>query len=203
MRSGETDSLKWSATWAPKEGEKACGDLYFVKEFEETVILAAIDGLGHGEKAFHASEKAKESLEQYAGETLLSVINRCHKDLQNTRGVVMSLAQFNSQEHTMSWASVGNVEGRLIRNKRDTVRAREELMLRGGVVGYRLPSLQSSMFSVSHGDLVIFITDGVRREFLEDLSVNTTTQEIGKQVAVRHFKGNDDALVLAARYRGK
>ena len=54
----------------------------------------------------------------------------------------MSLASFNALDGAMTWLGVGNVTGLLLRADAGAERKRESLLLRGGVVGYRLPPLR-------------------------------------------------------------
>lgn len=44
------------------KGQKLCGDAYFIKEFENRIFIAVIDGLGHGPDAAAASNAAVEHI---------------------------------------------------------------------------------------------------------------------------------------------
>lgn len=182
----------------PKEGEYCSGDRYLVKEAGDKVLTAAIDGVGHGEKARHAAQQALGSLESFKGEPLIPLVEQCHKALRNTRGVVMSLALFDTAVHTMSWISVGNVDGVLI--KAGGEEKNKNIVLRGGIVGYKLPSLRASVLPVSPGDLLILTTDGVKGEYIDSVSHEKTTGEIVDYISSNFFKPLDDALVFTARY---
>ncbi|HXE41852.1 MAG TPA: hypothetical protein VN516_02420, partial [Candidatus Baltobacteraceae bacterium] len=69
-------------------------------------------------------------------------------------------------------------------------------------VGYQLPSLQASVVPISHGDLLVFATDGVHAGFDQRTNLTETPKQIADGIMSRHFKGTDDALVLAVRYLG-
>lgn len=182
----------------PKEGEDYCGDRYLVKEAGDKVLTAAIDGVGHGEKAGNVAQRALRSLESFKGEPLIPLVEQCHKALRNTRGVVMSLALFDTAAHTMSWISVGNVDGVLI--KAGGEENNKNIVLRGGIVGYKLPSLRTSVLPVSPGDLLILTTDGVKGEYIDSVFHEKTTGEIVNYISSNFFKPLDDALVFTARY---
>jgi hypothetical protein len=49
---------------------------------------------------------------------------------------------------------------------------------------------------------VIFATDGVAQCFADDLDVSGTAAEIAERIMRRHWKANDDALSVVARYLG-
>ncbi len=97
------------------KGQTVSGDTPAVVEFSDGVLVAAIDGLGHGSEAAKASQRAAEALCSCADQSVTSVVKQCHQQLQNTRGVVMSIASFNATDNTMTWLAVGNVEAYLLR----------------------------------------------------------------------------------------
>ena len=102
----------------------------------------------------------------------------------------------------MNWLGVGNVEGRLFRADPNVTPAHENILLRGGLVGYQLPSLQASVLPIMRGDLLVFATDGLHVGFDQRINLTETPKQIADGIMKRHFKGNDDALVLAVRYLG-
>ena len=102
----------------------------------------------------------------------------------------------------MTWLGVGDVEGRLLRVQ-GSVRARtESLLLRGGVVGARLPTLMAEVIPIQRGDTLILATDGVRSDFLDAPLPVLRPRELADHVLGRFRTQTDDALVLVARYLG-
>ena len=99
----------------PIAGEAVPGDLHLVQPFERGVLLAAIDGVGHGAEATTAAQMAAAILERHAQETVISLVNRCHQALRQTRGVVMTVASLDAVDNTITWLGVGNVAGLLLR----------------------------------------------------------------------------------------
>jgi phosphoserine phosphatase RsbX len=181
-------------------GETVSGDLHLVKAIGHEVLVAVVDGVGHGEEAAEASKIAIRTLQAAAGESLIGLVQRSHEALRFTRGVVMSLASFSALDSTMTWLGVGNVEGCLLHRTAHVVPAQEGLLLRGGVVGDRLPRLAASIIQVSEGDLLILATDGIRPGFADNLNPNEPPQHIADRILANHGWGTDDALVLVARY---
>jgi phosphoserine phosphatase RsbX len=194
--------LEWGVATAALPGQAGSGDECLVKSFASGVLVAAIDGLGHGEEAGAAARIAVRTLEQHAHESVIFLVKRCHTSLRRTRGVVMSLASFSARDETMTWVGVGNVEGLLLGADPGSRPRREVLLLRGGVVGDLLPTLHASLIPVMRGDTLIFATDGVRSSFLDDLVPGDPPQQMANRILARHGKGTDDALVLVARYLG-
>jgi len=112
----ERTLIDWSVAAQPISGETVSGDLHLVIPFDDRVLVAVIDGVGHGAEAAAAARAAADILLNYAGESTSSLIQRCHQALLLTRGVVLTVAKLNPAENTMTWLGVGNVEGRLLRS---------------------------------------------------------------------------------------
>jgi negative regulator of sigma-B (phosphoserine phosphatase) len=179
------------------------GDLHVVVPGAQTVLVAAIDGLGHGHEAALAARAAASILVQYGHEPLIELMQRCHEGLRRTRGVVLSMASFDLRASTMAWLGVGNVEGVLFRADGSVGRQKDSLILRGGVVGYQIPPLRPAEHQLGVGDLLVFATDGVRTGFSASAPVALDVQEIADAILARHGKTTDDAMVVVVRYLGR
>ena len=142
--------IEWGVAVQPLEGEAESGDQYVVQPFPKGVLVAAVDGLGHGPEAAAAARSAVAILKDYAHEPVISLLRRCHERLIRTRGVVMSLASFNALDSTMTWLGVGNVEGLLLRADVAANPPRENVLLRSGVVAANCPR-STRRFSLSPG----------------------------------------------------
>ncbi len=72
---------------------------------------------------------------------------------------------------------------------------------RGGVIGHLLPQLYAAEASLRAGDTLVLATDGVAyQSHLVDHFA--PAQDNADRILETARKGNDDALVLVARYRG-
>jgi negative regulator of sigma-B (phosphoserine phosphatase) len=194
--------IEWAtAGRALGEGEPS-GDQYVVRQFAGGVLLGVLDGLGHGREAADAADAAVDTLEQHPEEPIVPLVRRCHEALRGSRGVAMSLASIDSVDHSMTWIAVGNVEGVLHRRDAGAVVRWERLLLRGGVIGYQLPSLRASLTSVRTGDMLVFATDGLRSDFAEAIDPLASPRRNAERLLAEYARGTDDALVLVARYLG-
>lgn len=198
-----TPLIEWGVAGRTMEGQGESGDQYVLQPFPYGVLVGVADGLGHGTEAAIASTTAVATLKVAANEPVVSLLNRCHEALRSTRGAVISLASLNALDNTMSWISVGNVEGLLLRAKEGIGRDREYVLPRGGVVGYRLPPLQATVLMVEKGDTLIFATDGIHNGFADELVRSDPPQQIADYILRTHGKDTDDALVLVVRYLGE
>ena len=161
------------------------------------MLVAVVDGLGHGPEAASAAKTAIAVLEASGERELGARFLRCHERLRDTRGVVLSLALFATG--SLTWLGVGNVDGVLLRSG---FSAPEQLLVRGGVVGRRLPSLELSRLTVARGDTLILATDGIQSRFAEDPGAAFAAPPTAERILADHGKETDDALVLVVRYVG-
>jgi hypothetical protein len=197
-----TSSIEWGVAARSYDGGSESGDQYLVEPFSNGVLVAVIDGLGHGPRAATAGETAVVALKGHGHEPVGPLMKRCHEALRRTRGVVMSVASFNALSDTMTWVGVGNVKGLLLCAGGGGRVARERLLLQGGVVGYNLPTLRPVSVPVVRGDTLIFATDGLRSVFVEELTLGQAPQEMADRIFDQYRRGTDDAMVLVARYVG-
>ncbi|TMB43940.1 MAG: stage II sporulation protein E (SpoIIE) [Deltaproteobacteria bacterium] len=202
MEAVSTRLIEWGVAELALGGQVENGDCCVVQPFAGGVLLAAVDGLGHGHEAAAAARIAAATLGQFASEPLAALFYRCHEGLRHTRGVVMSLASFHAGEPTMAWCGVGSVAGVLQRVGPFGSPASDTLLLRSGVVGSHLPPLRASTYAVNPGDTLILATDGIRPGFAEELLPLVPPQPAADRILSRYARGTDDALVLVARYRG-
>ena len=194
-------AVEWGVASEPYPGYVGSGDLHVVKPFPGGLLVAVIDGLGHGGGAETAAKAAAVVIGKHAALPVTELFTRCHSELRKTRGVAMSLAVFTAGDR-MTWIGVGNVDGLLLRAGADGNRGREGLVSRGGVVGYQLPPLREHCLSVGKGDTVVFATDGIKSSFSQDLRAGRPPQRVADEVLGRYGKDTDDSLVLVARYLG-
>ena len=185
----------------PLPGQARSGDRAVLAEFAGGALVAAIDELGHGEKAADAAAIAADVLAERRDEEPEDLIEACHAALRLTRGVVMTLAWIDLAGGRMSWTGVGNVEGRLVHAAAGPLAPTEGAFTRGGVVGYNLPSVRVTSAALEPGDLLVLATDGVGSGFAEALAPGGAAQQIADRILAEHAKPADDALVVVVRYR--
>jgi len=193
-------AVEWSTAAATMPGETVSGDRHWAAPVANGMIFAVIDGLGHGAAAAAASKVAVAILQQFAGDPLIELLRRCHESLRATRGVTMSLAQLNTEHSVLTWIGVGNVESALLH--REPELPSDKLMLRSGVVGSHLPTLRAEELPIRPGDILTMVTDGVTTEHPMRVAMDAKIETMAEGILASARKGNDDALVLVARYRG-
>jgi negative regulator of sigma-B (phosphoserine phosphatase) len=195
--------IEWGVAAKEFSGEDESGDGHLVAPYSGGVLIAVVDGLGHGPIAAAVAKAAIATLEGHPQESVDLLVKRCHQVLRGTRGAVLSVAAFSARDEAMTWVGVGNVTGVLLRADQEAARPSESLLLRGGVVGYHLPSLFPVVLPVSAGDTLIFATDGLRSSFTEGVALDDSPQQIADHLLANYSRGTDDTLALVARYVGR
>lgn len=194
-------------------GQAESGDGCLVASLFEGVLIAAVDGLGHGTEAAQAANVAISVIRANAGEKdLARLMEYCHGKMTRTRGVAMTMAMLDIPRGTLRWLGVGNVAGTKFHTDPDAgdtpIMAtesngpsyrKEDVLLRGGVIGHTLPPLRTSEIPLARNDILIFATDGIRSDFREELDLDTPVQAIADGILTRCGKDTDDALVLVVR----
>lgn len=194
--------MEWSTAGRALPGQDVSGDRALVLDTGAGVLFAVLDGLGHGAPAAEAADRAMAILTENCGEPLDVLMVLCHRAMVETRGAAVSLALIEPGE-TLQWLGVGNVDSRLLTLGPAGAELRATMLLTGGIVGYRLPShLQPQTLPIRPGDLLLMATDGIVAVGPESLDLAKTATAIAGDLLARDAKDTDDALVLAARFRG-
>jgi len=197
-----TPPVEWAAAARPMDPREVSGDQYLVRATPHGVLVVVADGVGHGREAAEAARTAIALIADAEGDGLIGALDRCHQGLKLTRGAALSLAWFDGTRRDMTWIGIGNVTGVLVRSS-DGEERQETLLLRGGVLGRNLPVLRAETLTVFPGDTLVLATDGIRPGFTDQLRSTGSPQQIADHILAVHGTGDDDALVMVARYRGR
>lgn len=185
-------------TWQQNcPGQNVCGDRYFTQQAEKTLTVAVIDGLGHGEAAAHAADKAVKVLESTAA-GLSESIPMIHKELLGTRGVVLGIARINCDTGKINYIGIGNIYTYVV--YRDHVRM---LVTAEGFLGYRLPKFHEHLLEMENVQQLIMVSDGIATMPGKELfkmgwrNAADIAQSIGKKWGMH----NDDETVVVVKKR--
>lgn len=194
--------IEWGMAAKLFPGEDRSGDRHVLVQDRRRVLMAVIDGMGHGAGAADAAQAAAEVIEEHAKEPLDEIFGRCHLRLSRTRGAAISMACFNAATQALEWLGVGNVMAALWRGPALSDSRNADLLVRSGVVGLQLPSLTVSSTNVSNGDVLALATDGISTGFVEDVNLGANLQREAPRILADYQIANDDALVLLVRFKG-
>jgi serine phosphatase RsbU (regulator of sigma subunit) len=181
-----------------------CGDHPIALDVGDgAALFGVIDGLGHGEAAATAAQRAAEVVEERRSEPLDVLMKHCHLALTETRGVAMTLARVDFESDALSWIGIGNVAAVLVAKHPTGAEVRSSVLLAAGIVGYRIPqTLPANQVPIAPGDLLVMSSDGIAENHLDSIDFAAHATTIAEQLVGRYGRETDDALVLAARHRG-
>lgn len=187
--------IQWAQRSRPIPGEAESGDVHLVVPLADGVLLAAIDGLGHGREAAAAARLAADTLRARPALAPAEQIARCHAALKGTRGAAMLVVAVSVSAAIVRWAGVGNVEAWCIGPDK-----REAMISRAGVVGYQIATPVERSCALAPGDLLVLASDGISSRFLDAISADGDVDQMASDVLSAHARPSDDALILIARY---
>lgn len=195
--------LDWHIESLPFEGGPGSGDRGQVRGNGRHAFAFVIDALGHGKDAAQMADLAENHLAvAEPGDRLERIIEDCHRQFLGTRGTAMCLAYLNADADALSWLSVGNIQAVRIQLDTHGMPQFESLVMRGGVVGDRLPELRASRVSLKPGDMIVMATDGIGYGWYGEYRPNISAADLARALRMHHCHGKDDALVLVFRYLG-
>jgi serine phosphatase RsbU (regulator of sigma subunit) len=201
---GRLGPIEWATAGRPLPGEHVSGDQPIAIGIDNgAALFGVIDGLGHGPPAAMAAMRAVDILDRARTERLEVLIQLCHRVLEGTRGVAMTLARVDFGAGLLAWTGVGNVAADLVTKAAAGIHIRSSARLTGGIVGYRIPEIRpAQVVSIRAGDLIVMATDGIGEDHLEHIDFAASAAIIAEEMLNKHAKETDDAMVLAARHRG-
>jgi negative regulator of sigma-B (phosphoserine phosphatase) len=192
-------TIKFGIVKRPYLGMSVSGDSYLVKEFDDKVLIAVVDGLGHGLEAAEAANKAVQCIRENYDLGLTEIIRMCHETLRSTRGAALGIVLINQKSLTLSYAGIGEVGMRVV-NARNEKPAKPVSM--DGVVGQNIRKIKEDVFTYVPGDVIILHSDGISDKFnlyLEPFMMMEEPQKIAESIADRFGKSTDDALIIVAK----
>ena len=178
----------------PIEGERLCGDAWAFARWEGRVVVAVADGLGHGEQAEVASQRAIEIFRGSASERPAQIVDAAHAALRVTRGAAMAVVEISSD---VRFAGVGNIAGSVV----DRDKSRSTVSL-NGIVGHQMTRAQEYTYPWTPTSLLVLASDGLRTHWRLDEYPGLPRRHPSVIAATlwRDFsRGRDDVTVVVAR----
>jgi len=181
----------------PLPGQRYNGDAYFVKRYEDKIIFAVIDGLGHGQEAQEAAQAAVDCLENYYRRPFTEIFQLCHQRLKKTRGAAMSLCSINIKDRVMTHSGIGNVNTRVYSSQ-----AAPAPFCINGTLGVAMRMVKVDDYPLPEDSVIIMFSDGISGHFSPDSlrgSWGLKPQRLAKRIMDNYARDNDDATVIVGR----
>ena len=141
-------------------GESASGDLWDAQRGEHRCRIAVIDGLGHGPEAAAAAQAGRDALAAHPDASAVEALGICHHALAGTRGAAISIAVIEPQIARLTYAGIGNVEGRVWQGGQE-----QRLTIYRGIVGKTMPTVRPFTIALAEDWLLLMHTDGISSRF--------------------------------------
>jgi phosphoserine phosphatase RsbX len=194
-------TLEFGVAGRIARGERVSGDLEVVHYLGDGagVLIALIDGIGHGESAAALARRAADTLLEDIDAGVEQALQRCHAALGGSAGAAACLARVDLPRAQLHWLSVGNSIALLERDASGDGTP-QALPRSPGILGQgELPALSSSVIPLRPRDQLILATDGIDPEFSAQLPEGVSAQAVADGIIARHGPRNDDALVVVVR----
>ncbi|WP_020589217.1 SpoIIE family protein phosphatase [Desulfobacter curvatus] len=174
-----------------------CGDIGFIKTYDNFCFLALVDVLGHGKPAAQVALLSKDYLAQNYTKQLTDIINGLHGCLRGTRGAVVAACRLDIDTGILQYSGMGNIHLRLFGTRQET------LVTKDGIVGYMIPSPVQAQTRLLPGDILVMTSDGIKEHFDLNAYPGITTgqaRDICNKFITCLGKGSDDLSCIALRF---
>jgi serine phosphatase RsbU (regulator of sigma subunit) len=185
------------AAAAPYLGENVNGDAWRLDRHDGITRIAVIDGLGHGQSAAEAAQLASAVLAASPELDPETGLLACHAALSHTRGAVMSIAAIDLTAGELTYAGIGNVEGRLRQSRGET-----RLLSYRGIIGATIGRVRSVTVRLEADWLLLMYTDGIMSRFDLEKEVTASPRDphaLASAILAGWKAPLDDATVVVAQ----
>jgi serine phosphatase RsbU (regulator of sigma subunit) len=191
------DPLEVEVATAPRRGQVENGDAIIDISWGTCRLVGVIDGIGHGPLAHTAATAARTYVERHFDQPLDSIFRGAEIECRGTRGVVMALARLDWERWQLEFASVGNIESRVLHGT-----SAHNMIARRGIVGLMSPPPRVSLHDWHPDATLILHSDGIPvlwgDSLLDDMA-DASPAVMAQSILTRLGRETDDATVLVMR----
>lgn len=195
-----THPIQLGTVALPKTGEEASGDAWTViREVDRCLVMVA-DGLGHGMLAAEAGQAAIRSLQEHPDRSPKAILEAAHRQLRNTRGAAVAIAEINLQQQTVRFAGVGNIAA--LQVSLAAPQTRQNWVSFNGTVGHEVRKIQEYTYPWLTDGVMVMHSDGLGTQWRLDQYPGLLSKHpsLIAGVLYRDFhRGRDDVTVVVLR----
>lgn len=183
----------------PIKGEQLCGDGIALDFNSSQPLFMVVDGLGHGDGAFNATQSAINIFNEHKskGLPLENFFHKMHLALRKTRGAAAAICKINLLNNSLEYIGVGNISGVILERNQ-----RRGLISSNGIVGHIFSSPQVFHYPLSDHFILVMHSDGiVSRWGLEKYPalMNKQANIIAGVIYRDYRRDRDDTTVLVIK----
>lgn len=140
----------------PCLGETVSGDATLIKECDRGLLIAIVDGLGHGPAAHQVASRIVRWLKAETSTDVTALLGALHLEMRGSIGASVGLAYVDLEKFQIDYAGVGNTQAKIVGNRNKNFTSRP------GNIGATMRSVFLQQETLAEGDLVLFYTDGIK-----------------------------------------
>jgi negative regulator of sigma-B (phosphoserine phosphatase) len=181
----------------PLAGFAECGDAFVVCGVEPgaggALLVAVVDGLGHGKEAAVAALAATRTVVERRDLPVDEILRHCDRELQPTRGAAMGVLRIE-QDGSGAFCGVGNIEVQILAGQPPG------LFCLPGIVGHRLRTVRILPFVMQAGDIYCLHSDGVSGRGDLRACLPGAPEAVARCIVDRWGRRHDDATAVVLGY---
>ncbi len=141
-----------------KPGEIVCGDSAAIRQVGDKTLVLLGDGLGHGEFAKEAVDKAIETFNSTNQAQPADIIREMHAAVKKTRGLVATVAMLDHNTRQWHITGIGNISARLQRGLEY-----KNYSSYNGIIGMNIPGrIENNLYQMEKFQQLILCSDGLK-----------------------------------------
>jgi serine/threonine protein phosphatase PrpC len=181
-----------------KIGEQVSGDKVIVREIDDQLLLAVIDGVGHGSEADLVSQLMADYLNNLNQiDEPARIIEQLDQISKPCIGAAVGIVRIKRQQQQVDFAGVGNIAGYLMGHHHSSFASRD------GSVGCHSRTALSQSKTLAPGDLIIMHSDGIKSRLIHQFDEDYLKQSVDQILSYifNNFeKEYDDASCVVYRF---
>lgn len=167
----------------PKQGEKVCGDGFYVKLLPDSAKIFLGDGLGHGPEANQAVQEAIRAFRACPHTSPVEILRFIHQSVKKTRGLVGTVLVLDYKSRQWRICGVGNISTQIKGGM-----SSKNYMSYNGIIGLNIPgSMNDQTLTVEKNQQFMLWSDGLRSRL-----------DIGRYPGIQRY---DPTIQAAALYK--
>jgi len=195
-----TSCFEIGAVAVPMANQELCGDGWAVLDEKHNCYVIVLDGLGHGPKAYEASQQAVQIFGRSLQHDPAAILRQVHEGIRHTRGAVGLVACIDAAKQHINLCGVGNIAGKIFTTSEA---AAKSVMSYNGTLGHNIPArLHTQALEWHNARLLVLHSDGLKSRWDMSAYPNLHRHDPTTIAAVLyrdHSRQTDDALVVVVR----
>jgi hypothetical protein len=181
----------------PLPGFVECGDTFLIELLERepagALLVAVVDGLGHGNEAGVAAHAAARTVLGHRELPLDDILRHCDQQLHPTRGAAMALLRLEADGRG-EFCGIGNIDVQSLAGKP------AGLFCLPGIVGHSLRVVRTMPFTMQSGDIYCLHTDGVSGRGNMRTCLPGAPRTVARCIVDSWGRPHDDATAVVLGY---